>query len=446
MLLLLMVIFAVNFLDRMALGMTLQNIKADLGLSDTQLGLLTGFASAFFFAVAGIPIARWADRGDRVMIIGLMIILQCIAVALFGLAGSFLQLVLLRVVVSAGEAGCVPPAQSLIVDYFRRAERPRAIARYMLGLPLSMVLGYFVAGWLNELYGWRTTFVILGLPGLGLAVLAWFTLHEPRRACAAGVGRGAPQAYTPPESPSAPAPSLISVCATLWANVTYRHLLVSYSLWIFFGAAIGKWQPTFFIRSHGFETGELGTWLAVVWGVGGGLGIYFGGMWATRYAAENENLQLRVCTGACVVAAVLNVCVYLTPNRYTAFGALALEVFAVSMVKGPMFGTIHTLVPAHMRAVALAILFLAANLIGAGIGPLAVGALSDALLPRFGLDALRYALVLLCPGYFWAAWHLWRASRTVAGDIAVTQTASALVRPAVEHGVEREKLHPAATN
>src|SRR4029077_107700 len=141
----------------------------------TQLGLLSGIAFALFYSVMGIPIARWADRGNRITIITLTTALWSAAVALCGMAGNFSQLLLIRVGVGVGEAGCVPPAHSLISDYFTRAERPRAASRYMLGVPFGLGFGYFAAGWLNELYGWRLTFLILSFPGLLLAVLAKFT-------------------------------------------------------------------------------------------------------------------------------------------------------------------------------------------------------------------------------------------------------------------------------
>lgn len=163
---LLTAIMVFNYVDRVAMGLLLQDIKVDLSLSDTQLGLLTGIAFASFYAVMGIPIARWADRGNRVTIISVTVALWSIAVALCGAATNFFQLLLIRMGVAIGEAGCHPPAFSLIADYFDRAERPRAVARYMLGWPLALLVGFFVGGWLNQIYGWRATFVFLGLPGV----------------------------------------------------------------------------------------------------------------------------------------------------------------------------------------------------------------------------------------------------------------------------------------
>jgi MFS transporter, Spinster family, sphingosine-1-phosphate transporter len=417
-LILLMVILAFNLLDRLALGIVLQDIKADLDLTDTQLGFLTGIAFALFYSLMGIPIARWADRGNRVTIISVTAALWSVAVAACGAAASFTQLLLIRVAVAVGEAGCIPPAHSLIADHFPRAERPRAISRYMLGIPLGLTLGYFGAGWLNELYGWRATFVILGLPGIALALLARFTLRDPRRVGASDPTR---TVASRPAAPSAAAPTLRDVCVTLWKKPAFRHLLISNSVWAFFGYGILQWTPAFFVRSHAMSTGELGMWFALIYGIGGAIGIYAGGEWATRVAAGNERLQLNACALSFVFFAVVAASAFLATDYHVAFAALALGSLGGNMAQGPIYAAIQSLVPSPMRAVAIALVYLFANLIGMGLGPLAVGALSDALLGSFGNESLRYALVLLCPGYFWAAWHLWRAGRTVIGDLKATQ-------------------------
>jgi MFS family permease len=417
-LILLMAIFALNNVDRLALGIVLQDIKNDFNLTDTQLGFLSGIAFALFYSVMGLPISRWADRGNRVMIISLTTAMWSAAVALCGTATSFLQLLLIRIAVGVGEAGCIPPAHSLIADYFSRAERPRAVARYLLGAPVGLTIGYFVAGWLNELYGWRATFTILGLPGLAFAALAWFSLTEPRRMKTATAAVDAP----PQTALSLPAEaSFKAVCVTLWSKAAFRHLLFCFSVWFFFAYGILQWQPAFFIRSYGLQTGELGTWFSMVYGIGGGLGVYLGGELAARYAAGNERLQLTACAFASSLFAVLTAGAFLAPNHYLAFAALTLGALGGNMAQGPMLATIQTLVPARMRATSVALVYLFANLIGMGLGPLAAGALSDALRPWFGVESLRYALVILCPGYFWVSWHLWCASRTVEQDLAATQ-------------------------
>lgn len=412
-------ILAFNYVDRLVLGLLLQDIKIDLALSDTQLGFLSGLAFAAFYSVMGIPIARWADRGNRVTIISLTTALWSGAVVLCGAANSFLHLLLIRIGVAVGEAGCIPPAHSLIADCFVRAERPRAVARYMLGAPLSFLVGYLLAGWLNELYGWRTTFMLLGLPGLALAALAWFTLKEPRRTKEPTPPRSRSQRET--GTLSLTEPRLKAVFMTLWANTTFRHLLFCFSVVSFFGYGILQWQPAFFIRSYGLETGTLGTWFAAIYGVGGLLGTFLGGELASRHAAHNERLQLQAMGVVYASFGIVSACIYLSPNQYAAFGLMTVAVVGVNTISGPLFATIQTLVPERMRAMSIAIVYLFANLIGMGLGPLAAGALSDALRPLVGEESLRYSLLTLSPGYLWAGWHLWRGSRTVIRDLEVVQ-------------------------
>jgi MFS family permease len=422
----LLAVYAFNAVDRLALGLVLQNIKADLVLSDTQLGFLTGIAFALFYSTMGIPIARWADRGDRITIIMVTTALWSVMVALCGAAGSFVQLLLIRIGVAVGEAGCLPPAHSLIADHFTRAERPRAAAIYMMGSSLGVALGYFVAGWLNEFYGWRATFLNLGWPGLALAALAWYTLKEPRRATPAVEGRAEAadrrgEARADPPAHCATEPSLQEVYRTLWASTTFRHLLFCFSVISFFGYGIGQWQAAFFIRSFGLKTGELGTWFALIYGVGGLAGTYLGGEMAARYAANNERLQLRVMAVAFGVFGLVSSLIYISSNRYWAFGIMALAVIGVSGVVGPLFATIQSLVPDRMRALSIATIYLFANLIGMGLGPLATGALSDLIRPWAGDESLRYSLLALCPGYWWGAWHLSRSASTVTQELQARQ-------------------------
>lgn len=418
---LLMAILAANYVDRLVLGIVLQDIKTDLHLTDTQLGLLSGIAFAMFYAAMGIPLARWADRGNRVTLISLTTGLWSVGVALCGMAGSFVQLLLIRIGVAVGEAGCVPPALSLIADYFNRAERPRAVAIYLLGGQLSYVIGYFLGGWSNEFYGWRMTFILVGTPGVVLALLAAFTLREPRR-----TGEVTP---APISASQVAAPSLKTVWRTLWANGTFRQLLLCYAVLFFFVNGVLQWLPTFFIRSHHLQTGELGTALAVVFSIGG-LGAYLGGALASRYAARNECLQLKACAIAIMASAILWMTAYLSRNEYLTLALIGLGVVVQSAIVGPLHATIQTLVPETMRAMAFALVYLFANLIGMGLGPLAVGVLSDAFQAWAQEESIRYALLILTPGFFWVAWYAWRASQTVAGDLGMLEGRAEIL----EHG------------
>jgi MFS transporter, Spinster family, sphingosine-1-phosphate transporter len=411
-----------NYVDRVALGVMLQGIKVDLQLSDAQLGFLSGIAFALFYSVLGIPIARWADRGNRRTIISLAAAVWSVAVALCGLAANFSQLLLIRVGVAVGEAGCIPPAFSLMADHFTRAERPRAAAIYGLGGPLAGVIGYSLAGWLNEFYGWRATFLLLGIPGLVLGLLVRLTLKEPRLSKSAMQ----PAAHDGPVQtmaiPGAQA-GLKEVFVTLWAIGTFRHLLFGLSVMFFFIYGISLWQPTFFLRSYGLNSGELGTWFAVTYGAGGVIGSYLGGELAFRFARHNERVQLKAVAIAVAICGVLSTLVYLSPNRYLAFALMGFAAIGQFAVNGPIFATIQTLVPERMRAIAFALVYLCANLIGMGLGPLAAGALSDVLHSWVGVESLRYSLLILAPGYLWVAWHFWRASGTVTQDLKTPQCA-----------------------
>jgi MFS family permease len=402
------VMLAFNYLDRIALSLVLQDIKTDLHLTDSQLGFLSGIAFALFYSVLGVPIARWADRGNRVGIISLSVALWSIAVTLCGTAVSFVQLMLIRVVVGVGESGCVPASLSLIAGYFTREERPRAVSFYMQGVSASLVLGFFAAGWLDQRVGWRLTFALIGLPGLGLALLARRTIKDIARA---------ERDLTTAASPH---PSFREVCSFLWKNTTFRHLLYSFLVLWFFSYGTLQWTPAFFVRSFGLKAGELGSWLAIVYGVMNLIGIYLGGECATRYALRNERRQLMAMAVIILVSGLLAALVYIprvAPNCYFAFMWLALSTLSGAAIGGPQFSVIQELVPARMQAVTIAIVYLFGNLIGIGIGPWAVGALSDVLRPWCGDESLRYALLLLCPVCAWGAWHLWAAARTVAVDV-----------------------------
>jgi MFS family permease len=380
---------------------------------------LSGIAFALFYSVMGIPIARWADRGNRVMIIAITTAVWSVAVAACGAAVNFVQLLLIRIGVAIGEAGCVPPAHSLIADNYSRAERPRAVSRYMLGGPLSVVAAYLMAGWLNEFFGWRVTFALLGVPGLVLAALAWMTLKEPRLGEARQMTDGASSSVT--SSGAVAQPGFLEVGRVLWSQKTFRHLLFYFAVAYFFGYGMGKWQPTFFMRSFGWSSAQIGTWFSVLFGLGGLVATWVGGELAVRYAAHKEPLQLRVTAIAYCVLALSAVGIYLSTNVYLALAFLGLVNCGFYLTVGPLFATIQTLVPERMRAVAVALILLLANLIGMGLGPLAAGALSDVFRLWAGEESLRYALLALSPGYLWGAWHLWRGSKTVEGDLELAR-------------------------
>lgn len=442
----LLVVLASNTAERVALSLVLQDVKAELGVSDTQLGLLTGIAFALFYALMGIPIARWADRGNRVTIITLTTALWSVAMALCSLVGNFYQLLLVRIGAAVGEAGCIPPAHSLMADHFNRAERPRAMAIYMLGTSLSSLIGFFAAGWLNELYGWRMMFLLLGLPGLALAALVYFTLREPRRANKIPSTRPRLDHAAIPAAGQPAQPRLNEVLRFLWVNTTFRHVVFCFSVLALLGSGVGQWQPTFFIRTYGLQSGELGTWFGLIWGIGTTLGLLVGGELATRFAANDEARQLKLMSFAYVGFSFTSALIYLSPNHYWAFAFMAVGISGASLATAPLFAMIQTLVPDRMRATALATLYMFANLIGMGLGPLIVGGVSDALRPAFGEESLRYALLAISPAYAWAAWHVWCAQKSVTADLKAVQLQADLGAAAqgetdVMQGAGKPQLH-----
>jgi MFS family permease len=423
MLVVLGILLAFNYVDRLALGLMLQNIKSDLGLSDSSLGFLNGLAFAIFYSIMGVPLARWADRGNRVLIIAVTTALWSCAVVLCGYATNYPQLLLARIAVAIGEAGCIPCALSLIAEHFTRAERPRAIAKYFSGKSLSVVVGYFLAGWLITLYGWRATFALLGLPGIGLAVLAWFTLREPRSAdIRTGAEVRASSELTQMDSQSRDSVSVLEAVRTLWSNRTFRSLLFCYTVASFFDFGILQWKPTFFMRSFGLDTAELGLWFAVTYGASSVVGLFWGAELAARRAALNERAQLVAMCLAYGGLAILSCVIYLSSNPIVAFIVMGIATLGINMIVAPLFAVLQSLVPPRVRATSTALMYLCANLVGMGLGPWAVGGLSDLLTARLGDESLRYALLIMCPGYLWVASYMWRASRTVMSDLAAVDS------------------------
>ena len=408
MLFLLTLVSTSNLLDRFVLSLAIEPIKQEFQLSDSQIGFLTGFAFALFYAVAGIPIARWSDRGNRNTIVAITTGLWSAMVALSGLVSNYFQLLCMRIGIAVGEAGCWPPAQSLIAEYFSRAERPQATAIYTMAGPLAVLLGYFGGGWLVEYFGWRMTFIVMGTPGVLLAILVKLTLREPRLA------KGKPEVVEQP--------SFQHVLSTLGKQQTFRCIVIAFCAAYFFGAGIVLWMPTFFMRSHGMEVGEVGTWFALTWGGFGFLGTYLGGVLASRYAAGKEALQMRGCALVFVVSSLLYPMFFLASNKYQAIALMAALAFVFALVNGPVFSSIQSLVSDRMRSMAIALIFLLANLIGYGMGPLAVGALSDLLAPIYGLESLRYASLIFSPWYLFVAFYYWKAGKTIEADIRAVES------------------------
>ncbi len=403
---LLTVVYSFNFIDRQLLAILQESIKADLLLSDSQLGLLTGFAFAVFYVSAGIPIARWADNSNRRNIISLAVFIWSFMTALSGLAQNYVQLLLARIGVGVGEAGGSPPSHSIISDIFPANKRASALGFYSTGVSFGILFGFLFGGWLNEFFGWRVAFMVVGIPGILLAILVRMTLAEPIRGLAEN--RQASAATVP----------FGQILGLLWSRRSFRHMAFGAALNAFAGYSTSSWTASFMIRSHGMSTGELGTWLALIIGLGGAIGVFCGGLLADKLSHRDKRWYVWLPALAGVLSAPFMAAVYLVDNPYMALFVSIIPSLLFQVYLGNTIATTHGLVGLRMRAMSSAILFFILNIIGLGAGPFSVGILSDYLAPSLGAESLRYAMLYLLPIImFWSGCHFFLAAKTLRADL-----------------------------
>lgn len=410
---LLFVAYVFNFIDRSILSILQEPIKVDLGLSDTQLGLLSGFAFAIFYATLGIPIARLADRTSRARVITAAVFVWSLMTALCGAARGFVSLLVYRIGVGVGEAGCSPPAHSLISDIFPPQRRGTALAVYSLGIQVGIMFGFLAGGWIAEWFGWREAFVVVGIPGVLFSFVLLFALKEPPRGMSEGRS----------EEGRSPSPSLAAVFALLWSRRSFRHLSLAAALHAFVAYGVGGWLPPFFIRTFGLSTAFVGTAFALMAGILGGVGVFLGGWLSDRLSSRTGDQRWY----AWVPALSLLISIpFGVPAILAGSGVVALALYSVPFAMSPVynapnFAMTQGLVPVRMRAAAAAVLLFILNLIGMGLGPTAVGALSDALRPSLGVDSLRWALLVTYAANLWSAVHYLLAARTLREELAAAR-------------------------
>lgn len=409
----LVIVYVFNFLDRQIVTILAEPIKVDLGLSDTQIGLMTGLAFAIFYTVLGIPIARLADRASRVNIITVALVVWSGMTALCGVAQNFTQMLAARIGVGAGEAGCSPPAHSLIADYFPPEKRASALSIYALGIPIGSILGLLAGGWVAEFYGWRMAFFIVGLPGIALALIFRFSIREPIR--------GMSDASSSPSSQEQP--PLGPTVRTLLSNRTMVHMGLGGALTAFVGYGLGQWLPAFFIRTHGLGVGETATYFGLVLGVASAIGTFLGGAIADRWAVRDRRAYAWLPAAGVLVSFPFFVVGLLLNQPYVAIAVLVTPYLLNSLWLGPAFGTIQNLAPMRMRALASAILLFILNIIGLGFGPFLVGVFSDLLGGVFGGESLRYSILFSTFAYFWAGTHFLLAARSIRQDLDAASAA-----------------------
>lgn len=415
----LFLVYVLNFLDRQIINILAEQIKRDLQLSDWQLGLLTGFAFAVFYALAGIPIARYAERGNRKGIIGLAVALWSGFTVLCGLAGNYVQLLLCRFGVGVGEAGGVPPAHSLITEITPKENRASAMAFFHLGLPIGTLLGLAFGGLVADLFGWRTAFIFAGAPGIIVALLVFVVLPEPRKAM------GGPK-------PALSGDSLTTTLTYLIKKPTYVFGVAAATLAAFTTYAHQAFVPAFFFRVHGTELNELasgfglqaggflGISLGLATGLAGAFGIWLGGKLADLGGKRDLKYYGLVPAIAMVIFVPIQISALLVSSTTVSLIIFAPSILLISMWIAPFQATVQSVAPGHMRATASAVGLLVMNLIGLGLGPLLLGVLSDVLAGQAGLgpaEGLRWALAIFTLVGMASAYMFFRAGSTVQRDL-----------------------------
>jgi MFS family permease len=404
-------VYASSQVDRQIMAILLEPIKIELGASDTQMGFLVGLTFAIFYATLGMPIAMLADRTNRRNIITAAISIWSAMTVLCGYAGSFFQLALARIGVGVGEAGSTPPSHSIIADLFPPESRGTAMGVFALGVNIGLLIAYLAGGWLSENYGWRMTFVIVGLPGLLIAAILFLTVKEPRRG-----GADISTATQPAADTSAP--GFGAVARHMWHVRSIRHLCIGSALAGFIGYGFVLWMPSFLVRSHGLSPTEVGLILALMSGVIGSMGTFTAGKLTDVLARRDVRWRTWVVAmgkGGYVpfLAAALWV-----DDLTTALVLYVVPAFFGGFYLAPTFSMIQSLVSLRMRALASSITLFVLNIIGMGFGPQLVGILSDYFAPEYGQHSLRMALVVLSFLNLWCAYHYYTAGRTLSADMA----------------------------
>lgn len=397
---LLTVTYFFSYMDRQILAILLEDIKADLLLNDTQLGLLSGLAFALFYATLGIPVAALADRMNRVNIISIALALWSGMTAACGLAQNFFQLLLARIGVGVGEAGSSPPSHSIIADLYPAEKRALALSIYSLGVTLGAAAGQIFGGNLTYFFDWRVAFIAIGLPGVILAIIVKVFATEPMR-------KAEPGAVAETETPS-----IAAGFRSIFANRAAVWLVAGVTLTSMIGYALTGWTPAYLIRSFGLNTLEVGNIVApllAIAGVASGLGSG----WLANRLSERYGLKAQpyMVAGLKTIALPFLIWFYLAESAPLAVGVYFIAVLFQSCYLGPTFALIQTLAPLRMRAVWAAITLLVINLIGLGLGPTMVGVLSDIFADQYGEESLRQALLVIALATPLAIFCYWRAGR-----------------------------------
>ena len=362
-------VYTLNFIDRVLIGVVAQPIIEEFRLQDWQFGLLSGFGFALMYTLMGIPIARWAERYNRVRIIAGSVILWSMMTALCGVAGSFLALLAFRIGVGIGEAGCTPPANSLIADYFPARNRARALATYAMGITLGSVLANAFGGPIAQMFSWREAFLILGIPGIIVGVIVLFSIKEP------------PRGYSDlPGTQQVDRLGLRETLAELAAKTTFWMNIAGATAVAFVGYGVGNFSAPFFQRTHEMNVAEVATQISVPLGLAASLGAFTAGYLTDRISHRHPNAVALIPGWSLILSVPFYWLGFSTESIPLALGALLVGNLLHYSYLGAQYTICQGVASTRSRATAVAIMLFVANLIGYGMGPLFVGFLSDALM------------------------------------------------------------------
>ena len=393
----LVVVYTFNFIDRQIVGILAIPIKADLDLTDTQLGLMGGLAFALFYTGLGIPVAILADRWKRTWIMTAALTIWSGMTAACGLANNFWQLFLARLGVGVGEAGGVAPAYSLISDYFPSHQRARALSVYSFGIPIGSALGILLGGYIASQIDWRFAFFAVGIAGILVAPIFKLTVADP------------PRGQYDVKGPDAPSPSLAQIVRRLVDKPSFWIISLGAASSSMIGYGLFFWLPSFFVRSFGLELLDASVIYGAIILIGGIAGTWVGGYMADRFGSDKRGNYAIIPAVAFLATIPFYMIAILSPNLTTTFLALLIPTGLGLAWLGPVLSAIQHVVPPTMRATASAIFLFINNLIGLGAGTVALGVISDSLEARFGDDSLRYA-ILAGTGFYLIAAILFLAS------------------------------------
>jgi len=395
-LLLLTVAYAFNAMDRGIISIIGQAMKVDLGLTDTQFGLLSGTAFAALYALGGIPIARLAERFNRVNIIAIAMVVWSSLTTVCGLAADFTQLLLSRAGVGIAEAGCTPPAHSLISDYFEPSRRTSALSVYSSGISIGYLVAALAGGYVAQHYGWRAACAIVGLPGIALAVVLKLVVQEPSRS---RVARPISDEFG----------EMLAVARTLVRDRRALHMILGVTVGGFANYAFYAFAPLYFNRAFGLDYSTTGVIAALTGGIAVGVGIVVGGYLTDRLGRNNPRAYAMVPALGTLLATPFYLLTALSADWRLAAVFLGVAGFLQYMSLGPTFGVVQNSVESHRRATATALLYIILNVVSLGGGPLFTGWVIDHSGPS-PADATRHGLLVLGIFYAWASAHYFRAS------------------------------------